>query len=352
MLDLLQYLHHLRLVVPAAAAVVWGIQKLQHKPPPVPAIEPVAAAPNEGDEVQVELPSDKAPQQPFAEPAPLKAVLLDLTLPMSLAAVWLALFHNASSLLADFHKQLEDRDITVASWRKTRDGQRRRVLRYTTPLKGGMGPRQALNTEVLEPVQLGATGFVLRSRCDSEGVPFAAAFANHIQWVATPSGTHSCRLVVTGECQFHRAVWGPLKGQIERESSKGMIKAYRTMGRMLQQQYGAVVSPSSSSSGSGTGSSRRTAVSPNKHAAGRLSVEADATAAGSDAAATAASGAGVDLAADADGANIAALLANPQTNAAAFLVIVVMMVLLWRLAVMQPMLLQAVRGMATAVAQR
>jgi hypothetical protein len=45
MLDLLQYLHHLRLVVPAAAAVVWGIQKLQHKPPPVPAIEPVAAAP-------------------------------------------------------------------------------------------------------------------------------------------------------------------------------------------------------------------------------------------------------------------------------------------------------------------
>jgi hypothetical protein len=133
---------------------------------------------------------------------------------------------------------------------------------------------------------------------------------------------------------------------------QGMIKAYRTMGRMLQQQYGAVVSPSSSSSGSGTGSSRRTAVSPNKHAAGRLSVEADATAAGSDAAATAASGAGVDLAADADGANIAALLANPQTNAAAFLVIVVMMVLLWRLAVMQPMLLQAVRGMATAVAQR
>jgi hypothetical protein len=78
--------------------------------------------------VQVELPSDKAPQQPFAEPAPLKAVLLDLTLPMSLAAVWLALFHNASSLLADFHKQLEDRDITVASWRKTRGASRLAVL--------------------------------------------------------------------------------------------------------------------------------------------------------------------------------------------------------------------------------
>lgn len=135
----------------------------------------------------------------------------------------------------------------------------RRLLKYTTPLSNRLGPRQAFNTggwgrapsrcrilcrstpapphsaaasqrcpspgrwrpaqcchpvaalqvgaclprsctaEVLEATSLSHAGFSLSARCTSEGVPFASCFANHVQWVATPQGTHSCRLVITGE---------------------------------------------------------------------------------------------------------------------------------------------------------
>ena len=44
------------------------------------------------------------------------------------------------------------------------------------------------------------------------------------------------------------------------------------------------------------------------------------------------------------GVNIAALLQNPQTNAAAFLAIVVLMAVLWRLAFMNPLVAQTLRG--------
>ena len=56
----------------------------------------------------------------------------------------------------------------------------------------------ACPAEVMEVGHLGASGFSLRTRCSSEGVPFSTCFANHVQWVATPAGTHSCRLLVTG----------------------------------------------------------------------------------------------------------------------------------------------------------
>ena len=55
---------------------------------------------------------------------------------------------------------------------------------------------------MLEAVHLTASGFTLRARCVSEGVPFASCFANLVQWVATPHGAHSCRLLVTRECRF------------------------------------------------------------------------------------------------------------------------------------------------------
>jgi len=70
--------------------------------------------------VQVELPPAPAkgtPQLPFPEPLPLKATLLDVTMPMSLPALWLTLFHGSSSLLADFHKQLGDQEISISPWR-------------------------------------------------------------------------------------------------------------------------------------------------------------------------------------------------------------------------------------------
>lgn len=54
----------------------------------------------------------------FAAPPPLKATLLDVTMPLSLAAVWLALFRGSSSLLADFHQQLGDLAVTISAWRR------------------------------------------------------------------------------------------------------------------------------------------------------------------------------------------------------------------------------------------
>jgi len=40
------------------------------------------------------------------------------TISCAQAALWLALFHNASSLLADFHQQLGDLDISISPWRQ------------------------------------------------------------------------------------------------------------------------------------------------------------------------------------------------------------------------------------------
>lgn len=45
-----------------------------------------------------------------------------------------------------------------------------RTLQYTSPLSNPMGPKQAMNSEAMEAVQLGARGFVVRARCVSEGV--------------------------------------------------------------------------------------------------------------------------------------------------------------------------------------
>ncbi|PSC69072.1 GRAM domain-containing 1B-like [Micractinium conductrix] len=333
----------LALVAALPAGLIWALQRLRGGRADHEAAAPAPADQDEGEEVDVELPAaPKVLQLPFPEPASLKAVLLDVTVPLSLAALWLALFSNSASLFEDFHRHLGDLDVAVSGWRQ-KEGGKRRVLRYTTPLRNPLGPRQARNTEVVEAGHLGAFGFFLRARCASEGVPFAAAFANHVQWVATAEGPHTCRLVVTGECHFHSPVWGPLKGQIERESVKGMAKAYRTLLRLLERQYGAAeTAPAGSSRGSS--STQAAAAAQRGKLGGRpLAVGADGTAAGQAAAAAAAGGGG-------EGLNVSALLQNPQTNAAAFLAIVVVMVLIWRLAFLQQsFLLQAARGVASAV---
>jgi hypothetical protein len=331
-------LNHLRIAIPAVAAAVWAVQRLLHHRGPDEASEaPAATDQDEGEEVSLELPAPAkgSAQLPFPAPPPLKAVLLDVELPISLAALWLAMFHNNSSLLANFHQDLGDLDISISPWRQ-KDDVRRRVLRYTTPLKNPLGPRQARNTEVLEAAQLSGQGFTLRARCTSEGVPFASCFANHVQWVATPHGAHSSRLVVTGECRFHSPVWGPLKGQIERESIKGMSKAYRTLIRMMERNYGGTATPPSSSAGA----SGSQAAGGGKAGSGKLTGRPVSLVA-------AAGGAGEE-----ESMNISALLQNPQTNAAAFLALVVFMAILWRLAAMNPMISQAVRGVATAAVGR
>lgn len=63
-------------------------------------------------------PAVKGPQLPFPEPAPLKAPLLDVTLPMPLPTLWLSLFHASSSLLSDFHQQLGDLEVRISPWRR------------------------------------------------------------------------------------------------------------------------------------------------------------------------------------------------------------------------------------------
>ncbi|KAL4457399.1 hypothetical protein ABPG75_012264 [Micractinium tetrahymenae] len=333
-------LQQLRVIVPAGVALFWALAKLR---PPRAEPEPAPEEQDEGEEVDLELPAG-GKGAGFTPPPPLKATLLDVTLPLSLAAVWLALFRGSSAMLADFHQQLGDLAVTISPWHRQKDGSPpRRLLKYTTPLTNRLGPRQALNTEVLEAASLSPSGFSLSAKCTSEGVPFASSFANHVQWVATPHGTHLCRLVITGECRFHSPVWGPLKGQIERESLKGMAKAYRTLVCMLERQYGGVetVQPAGGKA-AGSSSSKGAAAAGT---AGTVAVDADGSAAGQAGAAEQAAGAG-------EGLNISALLQSPQTNAAAFLAIIIVMLVVWRLAMtQQAMLLQVARNVASAVRQ-
>ena len=94
------------------------------------------------------------------------------------------------------------------------------MLSYTTPLRNPLGPRQAVNREVMEAALLGPDSFVVRTRCVTAGVPFSANFANYVQWVASAEGPGATRLSVSGGCKFHAPVWGPVRGQIERESAK------------------------------------------------------------------------------------------------------------------------------------
>ena len=125
-----------------------------------------------------------------------------------------------------------------------------------------------------------------------------------------------------------------------------MAKAYRTLVRMLERQYGGVPCTAGTAAGAaGAASSGGSAkAAGGKALAGRpVAVDADATAAG--AGAGGAGGAG-------EGVNISALLQNPQANAAAFLALVVVMALVWRLAAMNPLLQQTLRGAAAAVGGR
>ncbi len=115
-----------------------------------------------------------------------------------------------------------------------------------------------------------------------------------------------------------------------------MSKAYRTLIRMLERQYGGTPVPAGGTAGAGSSQ----AAAGGKAGSGKLTgrpVSVVATAGG---------------AGEEEGLNISALLQNPQTNAAAFLALVVFMAVLWRLAAMNPMISQAVRGVATAAVGR
>lgn len=118
-----------------------------------------------------------------------------------------------------------------------------------------------------------------------------------------------------------------------------MAKAYRTLVRMLERQYGGVPTDASTASGASGAKPGAAAGGSSKALAGRpVALGADATAAGAGG--------------DGEALNISALLQNPQANAAAFLALVVVMAVIWRLAVMNPLLQQTIRGAAAAVGGR
>jgi len=106
---------------------------------------------------------------------------------------------SKSNTLSTFHKQLGEEEIRLGPWRQN-DGQRSRHLRYVTPLKNRLGPRQCLNREKLTAVHTSATAFVVSGQCSSEGVPFGGNFLNQLQWVAVADGPAKTKLHITGAC--------------------------------------------------------------------------------------------------------------------------------------------------------
>jgi hypothetical protein len=237
---------HLRIILPAAAAVVWVFNKLVHRGTQDAVTDRQPDEDEVGVPVSVELPrptTSLGPQLPFTPPRPFRHSLLDATFSVSLTELWAYLMSGAGIGLFDFHTNLGEQDVILSQWHQRSDGSRTRVVRFTTPLNNPLGPRQALNKEVLTPEYLGSDAWVVRTVCTSEGVPFASSFINTVQWVATAEGTHATRLHITGDCKFVAPVWGPLKGTIRRESIRGMSRAYKTLKTSLVDRFG-VVEPS------------------------------------------------------------------------------------------------------------
>lgn len=165
---------------------------------------------------------------------------MDITLKTTVQTFWTDMLTSASDQLASFHEKLGEKDIYLGSWREQIDGSRTRLLRFTTPLKNPLGPKQAFNNEHFTLEDMSATGFIVSAHCTSEGVPFANSFCNNVLWVATEVGPQTTRVIISGECNFTGSVFGPLKGTISRESIKGMSKAYQVMHSILANKYGCI----------------------------------------------------------------------------------------------------------------
>jgi hypothetical protein len=170
----------------------------------------------------VELPRRRGPVLPFAPPPPLRTTLLHATFRVPVAELWSHLFSNSSAALVAFHERLGDTGAGLTPWRQAAaggGGPPVRVLRFSTPVRNPMVSSPVSNREELTAARLAAGGFVVDAACTSAGAPFAASFVNRLQWAAAAEGGGT-RLRVTGECNFVTPVWGPIKGTIERESIK------------------------------------------------------------------------------------------------------------------------------------
>lgn len=159
----------------------------------------------------------------------------------SVREFWNDMLSSSSSMLKDFHAQMDDKDIYLGSWREQENGSKTRLLKFIKPLKNPLGPKQAFNYESFRLVDMSPNGFVVEAVCSTQGVPFSTSFENHLQWAVSQEDALLTRVVISGECNFTARVIGPLRGTISRESIKGMGHAYKTFERILSDKYGVHV---------------------------------------------------------------------------------------------------------------
>lgn len=191
-----------------------------------------------GKSVEIMFKKGKAPNLPYKVPERKRTVLLDVLVKTSVRQFWNDMLSSSSTMLADFHSRMDDRDIYLGSWREQENGSKTRLLKFVKPLKNPLGPRQALNYESFRLVDMSLNGFVVDAICSTEGVPFSNSFQNHLQWAVSREDGSLTRVVISGECTFIGPVIGPLKGTIARESIKGMGHAYTTFQKLLSEKYG------------------------------------------------------------------------------------------------------------------
>ena len=236
---------------------------------------------------------------------------------MSIQTLWSYLLSGNSKELEEFHSALGDVEISLSPWKQRSNGDKIRIIEFTTPLKNPMGPKKALNREELRVITIESSAFVLKTTATSKGVPFANAFENHVQWVAQKIGNNT-RLLITGECKFTTPVWGPLKGTINKESVNGMGRAYRILESLLAAKFGIVSSATPGSIAVVGGSSTvETGVAAVESSSGGVS------------------------------SGSLSFLQSP-TNPAVLIMVLAMFIILWRMAMMNTMTMQVIKRLAEA----
>lgn len=274
-----------------------------------------------GKAVEVGFPRSKGgPKLPYKMPEHKRVILMDITLKTTVQTFWTDMLTSVSNELAAFHEKLGERDVYLGSWREQTDGSRTRLLRFTTPLKNPLGPKQAFNNEYFTLEDISANGFIVSAHCTSEGVPFANSFVNNVLWVASRVDQQTTRVIISGECNFTGSVFGPLKGTISRESIKGMSKAYQVMHSILASKYGCIEQQDSTQTQEKKKKKKKDTLVPSS-----------------------------DIFSGADGM-ISALSNSAQTNPAVLVIVLATFLLIWRMAMLNTFYLQLARQIAQHVA--
>ena len=227
---------HLRIILPAAAALVWTIKRITgHAHEDQDNVETESEEEVLGQIVNVLLQPRKrsaAPRLPYKPPEPRSTLLLDILVPTTVDQFWKNIFQGDSNALDRYHRSMGDKEVYVGPWRQ-KEGVRRRRVSFIKPLRNPLGPRQATNQETFTITDMSPNGFTCSCVCKTSGVPFSSSFQNELTWVGYQVEDNVMRLIVSGECKFTEAVFGPLRGTISRESVSGMKKAYDQFFRQI-----------------------------------------------------------------------------------------------------------------------